>query len=337
MRTAAIVRWTSRGSIDDLVATVLEVASEDGEEVRTSLIGSDLVLHQVDPIRAARALRHLPGVSWIAVGYEFTGIKQFGDRLEVLASKYLGKNSSFSVSANVTSPEYSGGDIVLMANSMVLSGHRGSKVNEKTPRVRFQVSMVDGHGVVGVVIWFGVGGTPTSPKRTAYCLVSGGMHSSAAAWMAAKSGYTIRLAHLWRDDKSLRAVAKLYSELSHRMSAKHLSVQLVRGDGSEAALLKGWWKGAEEIPVLVGLHLECKDHRYSDYLIGAQRKMVFPVAFMSEEEIVGIRKDLGVAETGPPASGSILFGDPKAASKLKIHTYGGVRAEMSTVLDSLST
>ena len=51
------------------------------------------------------------------------------------------------------------------------------------------------------------------------CLVSGGERSSALAWMAALSGFSLRLVHSRTDEAALRHVARLYSELSFRMDA----------------------------------------------------------------------------------------------------------------------
>ncbi len=244
LKTAAIISWTGRGKMDHLVTSAAGIISEGGRKLKPRRVGSDLILPHTDPSRVARSLAHLPGVRSIAAGYEFTGVKEFEDLLGVLVNHYLKKKSRFSVLTNVAGPDYSAGDIALMANSKVLSSSPGSRVSEKSPDVRFQVTMVDGRGVVGVIIRDGVGGTPTSSGRIANCLVSGGMHSSAAAWLTVLAGFSIRMVHFQEGEDSLGEVAKLYSELSHRMDPRHLSLKLISGRGDAASLFRGWWKSA---------------------------------------------------------------------------------------------
>jgi hypothetical protein len=355
LRTAAVVRWTKNGSIEDLAATVKEAVSEAGEDARTVTTGAggDIVIHDDDPISIARPLRYLPGIASIAVGYEFTSMREFERVLDVLATRYLRKNHcTFSVSASAKIPEYSGGDIVMMANSRILSRVQGSKVNEKAPQVRFYVSLITGRGIAGVVIWDGVGGVPTSPRRMAYCLVSGGVHSAATAWLAVRAGFSVGLVHFEEGEISLRRVARLYSELSHRMSPKYLSLQVVSGDGSTAGLLRGWLKKKRKgthhdddedeahPPVLAGLHLECKKSElFLEQLTAAPRGMVFPVALLAEQDIGDISAKLGLREKTPEASeSSILFSGPvRAASRFKISSFGGRRADINTILDSVSS
>ncbi len=112
-------------------------------------------------------------------------------------------------------------------------------MDERKPHVRFRVCVEGTKGACGAEIRAGPGGLPTSEEWVS-CLVSGGERSSAMAWMAALSGFSLRLVHSRTDEASLRQVARLYSELSFRMDPRCLELVVLDGGKDAYARIGGW-------------------------------------------------------------------------------------------------
>jgi hypothetical protein len=260
-KPVAMVGWSGAGSFEDLETTATrKLAPSRGRTVR---VGDSLVVETVEPVAVARTLWLMPGVAWVSAGYRFKGLDGCLSSLETLARRYLSRGGTFRVSAHVSilaaemghsrhlaprpsspapassssssvsSSPQTAGDIVLAGNSAILSAVEGARVNERKPRTTFRVSMDAGVGACGAQIRAGPGGIPTSDSNWVGCLVSGGERSSAMAWLAALAGFSVRLIYSATDDLAFRQVARLYSELSHRMDPGCLELVVLDG-GSNA-------------------------------------------------------------------------------------------------------
>ncbi len=250
LKPAAMVGWSGAGSLEDLEVTLVRKLRRP--RIHTKRIANTFVLDADDPVMVARRASFLPGVAWISVGYTFQGVEAYLKNLEHLAGHYIGEGKTFRVSAHAVNSEKSAGDLVLAGNSGVLSSVKGSRVSERRPDVRFHVSMDGEKGACGVEIRAGPGGSPTGGGWVT-CLVSGGQNSSSMAWMAALSGFAIRLVHSRTDEAALRRVAGLYSELSFRMDATSLQLAILEGRESETFGRVGQWLRKHDETALAGL------------------------------------------------------------------------------------
>ena len=197
--------------------------------------GNSLIFSGVDPVGTAELLRHVPGVSWLAVGFPVGSNKSLKRGASVLARKYLKPGRRFSVVTEVSGTSVPASDFTGAANFAILEAVEGARVDEAKPNVTFRVALDGSAGAIGVHIIDGPGGNPSGSER-AMCLVSGGVHSSVMAWMALLAGYSVELVHAQVADQSLRAVARLYAELSHRADPSELSLRVVRGGGAPRRL-----------------------------------------------------------------------------------------------------
>jgi hypothetical protein len=325
-----MVGWSGAGGFDDLQRTVVRKLSVgDGDSDR---IGETLLVAAEDPVAAARSLTFLPGVAWIAVGYRFNGAGNYLKNLEALARRYLSKGRTFKISAQVFDSKQTAGDAVLAGNSELLASIPGARVDERKPRVRFRVCIQGERGACGAEIRAGPGGLPTSGDWVS-CLVSGGERSSALAWMAALSGFSIRLVHSRTDEAALRHVARLYSELSFRMDARCLELILLDG-GSDAYGRIGGWLHDHKGPVFAGLRPE-----RPEALSGIARRfpnLALPLILVRNDEIAATYRSLGL---GRPATGSGGDGLTLRALDARIQyserRFGGVQADSNAVIDTM--
>jgi adenylyl- and sulfurtransferase ThiI len=336
LKPATIIGWTGRGSLDDLRKSITEVLSiETKRVVNMTKIGEVIIISKLEPVSVARHLANLPGISWIAIGYEFTNsLRECLELLASLAKKYLSRNSSVNVVVSVKNSKYLEGDIILAANSKILSTVRGSRIDEMKPGVKFRVCMHGSAGACGVEINQGAGGMPISEERTAYCLVSGGRHSSAAAWMVALSGFSLRLVHIYVDDHSLRMAAKLYSELSYRIAPSRLGLEVVEGRGGASSLLMAWLKKVDDLPIFTGLHLECHGETALEYIQNAPRRVLAPLLLMHEQDIQEMNKELGLKDV-LSSSSNIFMRKGASDSAFAVKRFTGKRADSNVVLDTL--
>jgi hypothetical protein len=325
-----MVGWSGAGAFEDLERTVVRKLSVRHDE--TDRIGDSLLVAAEDPVAVARSLTFLPGVAWIAVGYRFSGGANYLKTLEFLAKHYLAKGRTFKISAQVVASEQSAGDAVLAGNSELLSAIPGARVDERKPRVKFRVSIQGNGGACGTEIRVGPGGVPTSGDWVS-CLVSGGERSSCLTWMAALSGYSLRLVHSRTDDEALMHVARLYSELSFRMDP--LSLELVMLDrGKNIYGRIGGWLDDHKGVAFAGLR-----PGRPDGLTGiAQRfpNLALPLVLVQEDEVAATFRSLGLGRgaKGPKDGGlSLKALDAKGAYSEK--TFGGVQADSNAVIDTL--
>jgi hypothetical protein len=331
LKAVAIVGWSGFGRFEDLERTVVrKLAAGDGD---TERVGDALLVDSDDPVEVARRLSLLPGVAWTAVGYRFRGTKSYLKNLGLLAKRYLGKGRTFKISAQVSGSEQTAGDAVLAGNSELLSSIPGARVDERNPRVRFRVCIQGAKGACGAEIGGGPGGAPTKGDWVS-CLVSGGVKSSVLAWMAALSGFSLRLVHSRTDEADLRHVARLYSELSYRMDARCLELVILDGGKNTFGRIGGW------------LH----DHRgeafaglrpgRSDVLTGLAERfpnLSLPLVLVQEDALGTIYRSLGLgrAASGAAAGGGLTLKALEAGSTYSEWRFGGVQADSNAVIDAV--
>jgi hypothetical protein len=314
-----ILRWTSRGSLDDLRSSVAYILGVEGVKARVSRLGASVTLAGPEPLRLAALFGNMPGVSWVAVGLTASSHRELSLASRELAQRYLRKGDHFFVEAEGTTG-VSSSDISGIVTSAVLDTSRGSRVSSESPRVRFRAAFDGGNGVVGVEVRRGPGGTPTGKEQVA-CLVSGGMHSSVVAWEAVLQGFRVRLVHAKYSEESLRAVARLYSELSYRADPRGLSLEVLEGGsvGWELSRCASSFKGK----VFAG---------YTPGALGRQLpKVLSPLYLMREEKFLSEFETLGIQGFDAPEDW-----DRGGKGKRRAMTLVGRRADISGVLDGMA-
>jgi hypothetical protein len=329
LKPAAIVGWTGNGALDDLARTALAKLPAEVEMTRAA---GSLMVRGEDPVVVARRLAHLPGTSWIAVGYQFDGLAACLSNLAILAKRYLGVGASFKVSAEVEESGKEEGDVLIEATSTLLKAAKGTHVDEKDPEVWFRVVMVKDVGVCGVQLREGDGGVPTSRKTNATCLVSGGYHSAVTAWMAALSGFSLTLVHARDDDESLRQAARLYAELSHRMDPSSLRLEVLESKSPAGDRVLAWLKTAGG-DVFTGVHPECRGMAGME-LLRRYPSALFPLLLLQEGEIRATLDGLNIR--GKTADRAATLSASKGKKeKFSVKTFGGREADQNEVLDSI--
>jgi len=324
-----MVGWSGAGAFGDLERTVIQKLSAGKGE--TDRVGDALVVASHDPVAAARSLTFLPGVAWIAVGYRFSGTGSYLKNLELLGKRYLSKGRTFKILAQVVASKQTSGDAVLAGNSELLSSIAGSRVDERKPHVRFRVCVEGTKGACGAEIRAGPGGLPTSEEWVS-CLVSGGERSSAMAWMAALSGFSLRLVHARTDEASLRQVARLYSELSFRMDPRCLELLLLDGGDDAYARIGGWLRGHKGA-AFAGLRPGS-----SDALTGFAESfpnLHLPLILVQDDEIAGIYRSLGIGRASRGPAGGLTLRALEATGPYSEQKFGRVRADSNEVIDTL--
>ena len=313
-----ILRWTGRGSLEDLLSSVVYVLRVEGVRARVSRLGGSVIIAGPEPLRLAALFGDMPGVSWVAVG--LTARTQHGLSLAAreLARKYLRKTDRFFVEAEGTAGALAS-DISGIVTSAVLEGAKGSRASSDSPRVRFRAAFDGEQGVVGVEVRRGPGGAPTGEEMVA-CLVSGGMHSSVVAWEAVVQGFRVRLVHAKYSEESVRAVARLYSELSYRADPRGLSLEVLEGGsvGGELSRYASSFRGK----VFGG---------YTPNAPGRQLPgLLHPLYLMSEEKFLTEFEPLGIKSFDAPEDW-----DKEGEGKRIVRMFVGRRADVSGVLDGM--
>jgi hypothetical protein len=329
LKPAAIVGWTGNGVLDDLARTAL--AKLPGE-VELTKGARSLLVRGGDPVVVARRLAHLPGTSWIAVGYQFEGLAGCLSNLSVLAKRYLEDGTSFKVSAEVEESGKEEGDVLIEATSTLLKAAKGAHVDEKNPKLWFRVVMVKDSGACGVQLREGDGGVPTSGKMNAACLVSGGYHSTVTAWMAALSGFSLTLVHARDDDESLRQAARLYAELSRRMDASSLRLEVLEGRGTAGDRVLAWLETARG-EVFTGVHPECRGMAGME-LLRRYPSALFPLLLLQEGEIRSRLDGLNIRGKTIDSEARLSASKGKK-EKFSVKEFGGREADQNDVLDSI--
>ncbi len=329
MKAVAIVGWSGSGSFEDLERTVLgKLSAREGDVER---IGDALLVAADDPVAVARSLTFLPGVSWIAVGSRFRG-GGYLKNLELIAKRYLSRGATFKISAQVVASKETAGDAVLSGNSELLSSIPGARVDERRPRVRFRVCVEGARGACGVEIREGPGGVPTGGDWVA-CLVSGGERSSAMAWMAALSGFSLRLVHSSMDEAALRRVARLYSELSFRIDPRCLELVLLDGGNDPYGRIGGWLRD-HRLPAFAGLRPVRPDALTG--FAGRFPNLSLPLVLVQDDEVARVYRSLGLGRASKASGGGGLT--PRAldaTGKYSERRFGGLQADSNAVIDAM--
>ena len=318
-KRTTILRWTGRGALEDLRSTVVFVLGEEGVKARVSAIGDSLVLDGPEPLGLAALFGHAPGTSWVAAGLPASSYKELPSAARQLAGRYLTKGDRFAVDAEVTGGAVAS-DISGIVTSAVLDGAKGSRVSAESPRVRFKTAFDGEKGVVGIQVRSGPGGTPTG-KKEATCLVSGGVHSSVVAWEAVLQGYRVRLVHVICAEESLLAVARLYSELSHRADPRGLTLEVLAGVSIAKALSE--YVSSSKRPTFGGFSAGATGRWQA-------AEVLSPLYLMSEERFATEFEGLGIGSFDVPEDWN-----EKVEGERSVRRFGGKRADVNGVLDGL--
>ena len=313
-----ILRWTGKGSLDDLRSSVGYVLGLEGVEARVSKLGGSVTLAGPEPLRLAALFGSMPGVSWVAVGHTARSLREMSAAAGELAKKYLRKGDRFSVEAEGTAGVLAT-DIAGIVTSTILDEVRGSRVTSESPKVRFRAASDGEEGVVGVEVRRGQGGTPTGREQVA-CLVSGGIHSSVVAWEAVLHGFEVRLVHARYSEEGMRAVARLYSELSYRADPRGLSLEVLEGESVGGAL--AGYAGSFRGKVFAGYTPEAQGR--------ALPKVLSPLYLMSEEKFAAEFEALGIRSFDASEEW-----DKEGRGRRLVRRFGGRRADISAVLDEV--
>lgn len=325
-----MVGWSGSGRLDDLERTALRKLKAAKGDARR--VGGALIVEADDPVAMARSLAHFPGVAWIAVGYRFSGTEGYLRNLLDLGRRYVTKGTSFKISAQSADSKMSAGDLVLAGNSELLASIQRSKVDERRPGVRFRVCVEGSKGACGAEILAGPGGVATRADWVS-CLVSGGEHSSSMTWMAALSGYSIRLVHSMTDEAALRHVSRLYSELSHRMDSSCIELVLLKGEGLPLGRVGSWLRDHGGT-AFAGLRPEIPDvlARFAARF----PNLAFPLFLLQDDVVMTTFRSL---ELGRPAAGGrgsgLTLEALEAGGRYSEARFGGVTADSNTVIDTL--
>lgn len=284
--------------------------------------GGSVIVEGGNPVGTAILFRYMPGVSWIAVGAQADSLGEMGQGAARLARVYLRQGDRFSVAAESDEAETVASDIAGVVSSAVLGEVKGVRMDEGNPKVRFRAVYGRRMGAVGVELRPGPGGTPTGDAN-ADCFVSGGMHSAVVAWHALLSGLGVRLVHVKVSEESLRAVARLYAELSNRVDPRRLSLEIMEG-GSVLAAFSTRARGTTD-PLFAGFHAECGGVPRS-----VPRLVQAPLLLATEEEFELSHSALSV--------GKFVAREDWLEEKRREGTwksFGGARTDMHGVLDGL--
>ena len=296
------------------------VLKENGVEARASRTGSSVTIRGPEPLGVAATLEFMPGVAWIAVGGSCSSGRELSEMAGALARKYVRRGERFAVEAEGAG-RIVATDIRGSITSRILESVRGSRVSIESPKVRFRAVFDGVRGVVGVEVKRGPGGVPTGGESVA-CLVSGGRHSSVLAWYAVLLGFRVRLVHARFSDESLRAVAGLYAELSHRADPRWLSLEVLEG-GSILGILSGYVE-TSEVPVYGGFS------SYSREGLNRLLKVLSPLYLMPEETFQAEFEAVGIKSFDSPEDW-----DKEGLSEPAARRFGGKAADVSDVLDGL--
>jgi len=318
-KQTAVVRWTGRGRFADLLSSVEFVLADNRVGAKVTAMGWSVLVTGPGPIEVAALLGAMPGVSWVAAGVAANSLKELGDAAGVLGRRYLRKGYTFAVEAEGTGGTKPG-DLAGAVVSKILETTKGARVSE-SPKTRFKAAFDGRGGAVGVEVKAGVGGVPTGSSPVV-CLVSGGVHSSVLAWMAMLQGFRVQLVHAEVDEASLRAVARLYSELSHRGDPRWLGLEAISGKSMAGALRA--YASATKMPMFAGFHPADKRIRTPI------RRAEAPLYLMPEEWFRAEYSSLGLS----PYEASVDW-NARGAGISKSRRFGGKRADVSGVLDGL--
>jgi len=319
LRKATVVGWTGRGSLEHLRESVGRVLKSAGLRGEVATSGRALIVGGPDPSVVASALRNVPGVEWLAVGVASRSLRDMSEASKQLATRYLRPGSRFSVVAS-GGEGVAASDVSGVVVSSVVEEVRGVRADEAKPQFVLRATLSRTGGAVGVQVTGGPGGVPTGSQAVA-CLVSGGMHSSVLCWMAVLAGYRVIMVHVKVREESLRAVAKLYAELSRRVDPSAVALEVLTGE--DTARIVNWVGRGEGEPVFVGSHAGCSD-------IGWPSRIRAPL-YLAQEE--WFRTEISMLSVKPYEERLAWANGSTAPVETRV--FGGVRADVSGVLDGL--
>jgi len=320
VKRSTVLRWTGRGSLSLLKASVYYVLHAHRVRGRVSTVGGSIVVIGPEPLGVAALLQHMPGIAWIGTGFAGAS-NDLTKSSSSLAGLYLRRGDRFSVEAEGTEGVLAS-DIGGAVTSRILEAAKGARVSD-SPRVKFHAAADGARGVVVVEVRTGAGGVPTGREEVS-CLVSGGMHSSVAAWMSVLAGFRVRLVHAKVNEESLRAVARLYSELSNRADPRGLELEVLEGGVVQGMLVE--YATRSQRRVYGGFHAAAVAPPKR-----LERAVASPVYLMPEERFRAEFGSLGFK----PFDSMVRWGQ-RGASKFTSKSFVGGPADVSTVLDGLS-
>jgi hypothetical protein len=320
-KRATVIGWTGGGRLDDLRASARYVLGDRRIGGRLYNAGRALALEGPEPISVAVVLKNLPGVAWVAAGRSGRSIAELGAEAGKLARAYVASHDTFAVLADGPTPREAS-DLGGSLTSSILETVKGSRVSLESPEVTFRASFDGKDGVVGVEVETGPGGVPTA-KQEVVCMVSGGVHSSVMAWFAVLQGFRVTIVHVDSGEVGLRAVAHLYSELSHRADPRSLNVEVFQGASLSRTLSD--YARKSRVPVYAGFSRTGEPGPRTLTNVTAPLYLMPQERFMSEFDRLGLRgaeseTDWDAIDGGTPSS----------------RRFGGKRADVSEVLDSLA-
>ena len=321
LRYVAIAKWTGAGNQSDLVRTARAVLRSKGVHGVVRGGPGCILISGKSPVVVAGAVKGLPGVAWVAVGMHVPGQASVREDAARLAKRYLKKGMTFTVNSEVQQSAGLASDLSGAVRFAILDAADGCRVDERNPDISFRATKDNGGTAIGVEIFKGPGGIPTG-KKTIACLVSGGKHSSVAAWYALLSGSVVHMVHAKVDDASVRAVALLYAELSDRVDSGALSLQVLEGVAPAAALTK--WLGRFSGECIGGFHAGSAENER------VRNRVDAPLRLLPEEEFTKAAGNLGARED--PRK---LNWKARGSGSLTVRKFGGVRADANRVIDGL--
>jgi len=144
---------------------------------------------------ASLKLSRVFGVSSLSPALETTsGMSDIVAKSVFLASSTLHKEDSFAVRCRrVGQHPYTSSDVCREVGREILAvlSDLGLRVDLKNPDVKLAVEVRDDRAFVYSEVVKGVGGLPLGTQRKAVCLLSGGIDSPVACWLAMKRGCPI--------------------------------------------------------------------------------------------------------------------------------------------------
>jgi len=132
----------------------------------------------------------------------------------------------------------------------------------------------------------------------------------------------VTLVHAKVSEESLRAVAKLYSELSTRVDPRSLALEVLAGE--DPGKIVNWLGHGEGSPVFVGTHTGCSNMKWRSARVAAP-------LYVAQEE--WFRTELSNLKLHP-YPGQTEWTNRSGAPSERLG-FGGTRADVSDVLDGL--
>lgn len=148
-----------------------------------------------NPIETASKLTRVFGVSSVSPAIQTTSdMKKIVLTAVKLAAATIKEESSFAIRCHrVGRHPYSSMDVCREVGKQVLESleDRNLRVNLKNPQFTINIEVRDAHAYIFSETVHGVGGFPLGSQSKVLCLLSGGIDSAVACWLAMKRGCPI--------------------------------------------------------------------------------------------------------------------------------------------------